>query len=138
MKCNMQRVLRRLASQNGERPQTLNRVRSILKTGPTATPFEAEDLGKAALNDFKKFASNCRSRGLNLQGWGYFGDLKQQLNSWEAKASRGRKLAAKARCEDWQTWAEEACLGGAKAGPAQVESLYRQRRAQRRRVGQDM
>ena len=93
----------------------LNRVRGILKTGLKATPFESEDIGKAALKDLKRFAAKCRNRGLNPQGWGDLGDLKHSLVDWESKASSGRKGAAKGRHEEWQQWAEEACLRGAKS-----------------------
>ena len=109
--------------EKGLREYLLNRVRGILKTTPKATPFESEVLGKAALKNLKRFASVCRSRGLNPQGWGYFGDLKHNLAEWEAKASNSKKEAVKTRNEQWQLWAEEACLGGAKAGHGFIKTL---------------
>ena len=52
----------------------------------------SEDLGKAVFKVFKGFASSCKKRKMNPEGW-------------EAKASSGRKAAAKARREEWQQWA---------------------------------
>ena len=69
---------------------SLNRVRGIMKTEPNATFLEPQGLGKATLNDFKRFASSCSSRGHNPQGWG---DLEQQLNSSAKACSAGKEAA---------------------------------------------
>jgi len=121
-KCNECAGIWATKKERGLKRNLLAHTKGILNTGPRSTPFETAEVAKKGLKDLKGFARTCRSKGLNPQGWDYFGDLDARVVSWEAEASEAAKKATKERSEQWLEWVDKATLGGAKAGHSFIKN----------------